>query len=81
LITGASAPRWLDESATPRDNSGRLVAVELKAGTARPDAITQLAAYMGALAESGEKGVRAARAIPDLTLRRYTFEFRFESVE
>ena len=80
---------------TARDRSGRLVAVELKAGAARPDAITQLAAYMGALGESGEEDVRgilvagdfhrnivlAARAIPDLTLRRYTFEFRFEKVE
>lgn len=80
---------------TARDGSGRLVAVELKAGTARPDAVTQLAAYMGALAESGEKGARgilvagefhrnivlAARAIPDLTLRKYTVEFRFEKIE
>lgn len=75
-----------------RDNSGRLVAVELKAGPARPDAITQLPACMG---ESGENDVRgilvaggfrrnvvlAARVIPDLTLRRYTFEFRFERIE
>jgi len=80
---------------TARDNSGRLVAVELKAGTPRPEAITRLLAYMGALGESGENDVRgilvagdfrrsivlAARVIPDLTLRRYTFAFRLERVE
>jgi RecB family endonuclease NucS len=80
---------------TATDDSGGPVIVELKAGTARPDAITQLLAYMAALAESGEKGVRgilvagefhrnivlAARAVPDLSLKRYTFEFRFKRVE
>jgi len=80
---------------TATDSAGRLVVVELKAGTASPDVIAQVLAYMGALADSEEKDVRAilvagdfhkkvilaARAIPNLALRRYKFASRFETVE
>jgi len=80
---------------TARDNSGRLVAVELKAGTPRPEAITRLLACMVrwvnlarttceeylSQATSAGTSFSPHAFIPDLTLRRYTFEFRFERVE
>jgi RecB family endonuclease NucS len=80
---------------TATDSTGKLVVIELKAGTAQPDVIAQVLAYMGALGESDGRDVRgilvagdfhkrvilAARAIPNLALRRYSFQFRFEMVK
>jgi RecB family endonuclease NucS len=78
-----------------KDGSGKVVIVELKAGTATPGVIAQVLAYMGALAERNGQGVRgilvagdfhkkiilAARAIPNLELKEYSFQFRFDTVK
>jgi hypothetical protein len=75
-----------------RDKEGTLTVIELKAETSRPDAVTQILAYMGCVAaETGEnvRGIlvasdhhqcvaHAARAVPDLSLKRYRFKFEFE---
>jgi RecB family endonuclease NucS len=79
---------------TAADDSGTVVVIELKAGTATPDAVAQILAYMGTVVESENREVRgilvagdfhkrvvlASRAIPNLTLRRYSFQFRFDAV-
>ena len=79
---------------TAEDSQGNIVVIELKAGTALPNSITQVLAYMGAIAESDQKPVRgilvagefherviwAARAVPNLELKRYSFQFTFEPV-
>lgn len=76
----------------PRDN---VVVIELKAGTATPPVIAQILAYMGAIAETDHKPMRgllvagdfhkrvilASRAIPNLELKKYSFQFTFESVK
>lgn len=78
-----------------RAADGSLVVIELKRDIARRDTIGQIAGYMGDLMaeEPGEK-VRgiivarnfdksclgAARAIPSLTLKRYSFSFTFDTV-
>ena len=75
------------------DNAGGIVIIELKAGTAKPDALTQLLAYMGTV-DSGDKPVRgiliagdfhqrvihAVQAITNVQLIRYKFSFTFEIV-
>lgn len=75
-----------------RDDRGVLTVIELKADTARPDAIAQLLAYMGCVAEETSENVRgilvagdhhprvklAARAVHNLELKRYRFRFEFE---
>ncbi len=75
-----------------RDARGACWVIELKAGTASDRAVSQLAAYIGALAEEegGEvrgllvardftdKACYAARAIPIIELKRYGFSFTFE---
>jgi hypothetical protein len=80
---------------TAADSKDNIVILELKAGTALPEVITQVLAYMGTVAESDKKPVRgiiiaggfhkrviqAARAIPNLQLRKYSFQFTFESVK
>ena len=80
---------------TAKDAEGQIVVVELKAGTANPDAVAQILSYMTAVAEKDGAPVRgiivagefhkrvvmAARAVPGLTLKRYAFQFRFEQVE
>lgn len=78
-----------------QDSKGNLVIVELKAGLATPEVIAQVLAYMGAVAESDGVPVRgilvagdfhkrvvwAARAIPNLELKKYSFQFSFESLK
>lgn len=78
-----------------RDAKGTIVVIELKAGTAAPEALTQLLAYMGTISKQEGKEVRgilvagdfhprvvfAVRAVPNVKLRRYRFKFTFESVE
>jgi len=84
---------WIDITASDRE--GNVVVIELKAGSASPDAIAQVLAYMGAVAEADKKPVRgilvagefhkrviwASRAIPKLELRKYAFQFTFEAVK
>jgi endonuclease len=78
---------------TAQDKDGDSVVVELKAGEARPEAVAQILAYMSALAESDHKPVRgilvagdfhkrvvlAARAVKNLELKRYSFQFLFKT--
>lgn len=78
-----------------QDSNGNLVIIELKAGLATPEVIAQVLAYMGAVAESDGVPVRgilvagdfhkrvvwAARAIPNLELKKYSFQFSFESLK
>ena len=80
---------------TARDKCGTTVVVELKAGTAAPEALTQLLAYMGVIGKQEQKPVRgilvagdfhprlvfAAQAVPNVQLRKYRFKFTFETVE
>ena len=77
---------------TAEDGGGKVVAIELKAGRANPESITQTLAYMTSLAEEEDKPVRgillaadfhprvilAAKAVPNLQLKKYSFRFSFE---
>jgi RecB family endonuclease NucS len=79
---------------TAQDAQNVIVVIELKTGTAAPEALTQLLAYMGAVGQQDQRSVRgmliagdfhsrvvfAARAVPNVQLRRYRFKFTFESV-
>ena len=70
-----------------------IVVVELKAGRAQSSSVGQILGYMGDLAAEEEgrlvrgilvaheferRVIAAARAVPNLTLIRYSVEFRFE---
>ncbi|GAB6886999.1 hypothetical protein JCM13304A_04970 [Desulfothermus okinawensis JCM 13304] len=80
---------------TAIDQQGTIVVIELKAGSATPNSITQILSYMGAIGESQNKPVRgilvsgdfpsrvvfAARAVPNLQLKKYSFKFSFEDVK
>ena len=73
------------------DNEGNIVIIELKAGTAQPDSMTQLLAYMGSIDNPESRPVRgilvardfhtrvkhAAKAVPNVDLRSYSFMFSF----
>lgn len=77
---------------TAEDKDGNLVAIELKAGTAPPDSLTQLLAYMGALRREEQKPIRgtlvardfqervvwAVQAVPGVQLKEYSFQFTFK---
>lgn len=78
-----------------RDEAGALVVIELKRDLARRDTIGQILGYMGDLMmeEPGQpvRGIivaggfdrscrGAVRAMPSLTLKRYRFDFAFETV-
>ncbi len=74
-----------------RDGDGLPVVIELKAGTSKPEAVAQLLAYMGCVAEETGQAVRgiliaaehhprvvlAARAVPNLVLKTYAYRFEF----
>ena len=76
---------------TAKDRNGKIVVIELKAGTARREAIGQVLSYMGDVAEEESAEVRgilvagefddkaraAARVVPGLSLRRYRVKFEF----
>jgi hypothetical protein len=78
-----------------QDSKGNFVIIELKAGLATPEVIAQVLSYMGAVAESDGVPVRgilvagdfhkrvlwATRAIPNLELKKYSFQFSFESLK
>ena len=80
---------------TAKDAQGYTVVIELKAGTASPEAVAQVLAYMSAVGESDQGPVRgilvagdfhkrvvlAARAVPALELKKYSFQFAFEPVK
>ena len=80
---------------TARDEAGTTVVIELKAGKAEPQALTQLLAYMGVIGKHEKKPVRgvliagdfhprlvfAAQGLPNVQLRKYHFKFTFETVE
>lgn len=80
---------------TAVDPNGNIVIIELKAGTAMPQVIAQVLAYMGAVADADGKPVRgilvagdfhervilATRAVPNLQLKKYSFQFSFEAVK
>jgi hypothetical protein len=76
-----------------KDQSDALVVIELKAGTAKREAIGQIVGYMGDLSEeepdADVRGILVAakfdkscvagvRVIPTLQLKRYRFNFSFE---
>ncbi len=79
---------------TAKDTNGSIVVIELKAGMASPEVVTQILAYMGAIEETEKMPVRgilvagdfhkrviwAARAVSALELKKYSFQFKFESV-
>jgi hypothetical protein len=76
---------------TAKDAHGVTVVIELKAGKAAPEALTQIQAYMGALAPKTSGKVRgilvasdfhpkvlfAARVAAGVQLRQYAFKFTF----
>jgi len=80
---------------TATDSDGNIVVIELKAGTASPEVVAQVLAYMGAVAETDNRSVRgilvagdfhrrvilAGRAVPNLQLRKYSFQFTFDPIE
>lgn len=77
---------------TAEDPNGNIVVIELKAGTAQPTVIAQLLAYMGTIENPADKPVRgilvandfaprvvqAANAVPNITLKAYSFQFSFQ---
>jgi hypothetical protein len=79
---------------TAIDLQDNIVVIELKAGTAKPEVVVQVLAYMASVAASDKKPVRgilvasgfhrrvalAAEAVPNLQLRTYSFQFRFDVV-
>ena len=80
---------------TAKAPDGAVVVIELKAGTARRDAIGQILSYMGDVAAEEPNSVRgilvagdfdgkaraAARVVPSLSLRRYSVTFEFSPAE
>jgi RecB family endonuclease NucS len=78
---------------TAEDANGTTVVIELKPGLANRETIGQILGYMGDMMVT-KKSVRgilvagdfpagaisAARAVPNLRLKKYTFKFSFESV-
>lgn len=79
---------------TAKDKQKNIVIIELKAGTAKAKAVSQLLAYMGAVAETDKKPIRgilvagdfdkktifAASPVPNLILKKYSFKFSFEDI-
>ena len=77
------------------DRDGNLVVVELKAGQANSKVIAQVLAYMSSVADEDKRSVRgiivagefsdrvvlAAKAVPNLDLRKYTYQFTFSELK
>lgn len=92
-IERSVASGFIDITAKAPDNS--VVVIELKAGTARRDAVGQILSYMGDIAAEEPHQVRgilvagdfdskaraASRVVPSLSLRRYSVVFEFHAVE
>jgi hypothetical protein len=76
-----------------KDQDGTTVVIELKAGEADRDAVAQVLSYMGALDEGRKvrgilvaagfprRTILAAKPVPNLSLRKYSITFSFESPE
>ncbi|GAB6139773.1 hypothetical protein JCM14076_05020 [Methylosoma difficile] len=76
------------------DREQRLVAIELKAGEAKPESIAQILDYMVSLQQEENKAVRgilvassfhrrvvsAAKLVPNLELREYSYSFTFKKL-
>jgi transposase-like protein len=78
---------------TAEDSSGSTVVIELKTGSADRETIGQILGYMGDMmvtkksvrrilvaGEFPSGAIAAARAVPNLQFKKYTFRFSFESV-
>jgi transposase-like protein len=78
---------------TAQDANGVTVIIELKAGPADRETIGQILGYMGDMmvgqkpirgilvaGEFPQRTVAAARAVPNLQLKKYSFKFSFELV-
>jgi len=79
---------------TAKDANGIALIIELKAGKANPEVIAQVLAYMGSISAADGKPVRgilvagdfhkriilAAKAIPNLRLKKYSFQFTFSDI-
>jgi RecB family endonuclease NucS len=78
---------------TAKDKQGTMVVIELKAGTAEHKAIAQLLSYMGDLLPEAkqvrgvlvagdftDRAISAARAVPNVSLRKYVFKFSFQAI-
>ncbi len=77
---------------TAKDSQGNFVVIELKAGVAQDPALTQLLGYMGSMepVENGQirgilvaqdftdRLVYAAKMVPHVNLKAYSFRFAFE---
>ena len=77
-----------------KDAEGAYVVIELKAGTAKDQALTQLLAYMADIAEQfnskvrgilvahgfSDKLIRASKLIPSINLMKYNISFSFEPI-
>ena len=79
---------------TAEDKQGATVVIELKAGTAEHKAIAQVLSYMGDLVSEAkqvrgilvaggftDRAISAARAVPNLSLRKYAFKFSFQAIK
>jgi len=78
---------------TAKDRHGSTVVIELKAGAADREAVAQILAYIGDLMQKNRsvrgilvagdfppRTIAAARAVPNLKLKKYGFKFSFASV-
>ena len=77
---------------TAEGNDGSLVVIELKAGRADYESVAQLLSYMGSIENPQDKPIRgilvandfhprtvmAAKAVPNISLKAYSFQFTFE---
>ncbi|QND71035.1 endonuclease NucS domain-containing protein [Tardiphaga robiniae] len=77
-----------------KDRSGSFVVIELKADVARAASVAQILAYMGCIKRERGGDVRgflvaadfedrvkfAADAVPNLSLRKYGFQFQFQNL-
>lgn len=82
---------WGRIDITAEDKENKLVVIELKAGTAKPESIAQILAYMSSLSQEDRRPIRgilvaadfhprvilAAKAVPNLQLKKYSFSFTF----
>ena len=79
---------------TAKDQAGNTVIIELKAGKAGPEAVTQLLAYMGEVRTATNppglrgilvapdfqaKALAAASMVPNIALKRYVIHLSFET--
>jgi hypothetical protein len=79
---------------TASDKDGHTVVIELKAGIASPSAVAQILSYMSVVSVPEKKPVRgiliagdfhkqviyAARSVPALQLKKYSFVFSFSDI-